>query len=106
MTDEELEALAARLKAILLDMPGDHAPEQLRVAFGMALAMTCAEPDAGLLAFAAAATRVVSATVDARATVEVHICRPGQVTVYEGNGQITPIDVTDMDGRAAVAQRH
>ena len=26
MTDDELEALAARLKKVLLDMPGDHAP--------------------------------------------------------------------------------
>ena len=97
MTDDEIGDLAARLKAVLLDMPGDHAPEQLRVAFGLALAMTNAQPDAGLLAFAAAATRIASGTDDAQATVEVHVCRPGRVTVYEGTGQISRFDIEDGD---------
>ena len=97
LTDDEIGDLADRLKAVLLDMPGDHAPEQLRVAFGLVLAITQSQPDAGLMAFAAAASCIARGKVDPEGSVEVHVCQPGRVTVYEGTGQISRFDIEDGD---------
>ena len=104
MDDDEITARVEKLMSAVGDMPGDYAMEQLRVAFGAILARTQAEPDAGLIAFAAAATCITRALQDdGRVTVEVHICRPGRVVVYQDDGGIVPFDVgEDGDGRARV----
>ena len=111
MTDDERAFYdwSDELKAILRRSPGEHAPEQLRVIFGTVLASTCSEPDAGLLAFAAAATCIRRGTVDPEATVEVHVCSARAVTVYERTGAITEFDLSeDDDGRtrATHAMKH